>query len=145
MKIHAIDARKYTGQSQEIADTEPCPAGWVRCEIDPPHLGAEFVSRTLGWRPAQGETAEEIERKRAALESAYKALIENSICSIQSQTAWLAAFVLQTPCNGTKIMECKAWADRAWAQYHVDKANGLTVPTFSEPQPSYSFLETMTP
>ena len=145
MKIHQLNARKATGQSREILVNDPCPAGWVRCEIDPPHIGAEFVSSSLGWRPAPTETAEEIERKRATLEAAYKALIENSICSIQSQTAWLAAFVMQQPCNLVKIMECKAWADRAWAQYHVDKAEGLTAPTFSEPHPPYSFTETMTP
>lgn len=79
------------------------------------------------------------------LEQAYKSIVERSVCSLQSQTAWIGAFVTGGPINATKVGECKAWLNSLWAQYQIDKANQLSEPTFSEPQPPYSFMETVTP
>jgi hypothetical protein len=142
INIYQIDARKWTGARDEITDAAPCPAGWVRCEIEPQTIGAEFISRTLGWRVTEGRSAD---AHKAKLEAAYHALIAASICNLQSQTAWIAAVSFDEPCNLPKIAECQAWAKKAWAQYQVDKAAGLALPSFNEPQPPYSFLETMTP
>lgn len=79
------------------------------------------------------------------LEQAYKAIVERSVCSLQSQTAWIGAFVTGDPINASKVGECKAWLNALWAQYQVDKANELSEPSFNAPQPPYSFMETMTP
>ena len=142
INIYQIDARKWTGARDEISDAGPCPAGWVRCDVEPQAIGAEFVSRALGWRVMEDRSAD---ARKAKLEAAYNKIIADSTASLQSQAAWLEAYVKNLPRNQSKIDELIAWTKRAWAQYQSDKAAGLASPSFSEPQPAYSFQETMTP
>lgn len=79
------------------------------------------------------------------LEQAYKSIVARSVCSLQSQTAWIGAFITGDPINAAKVGECKAWLNSLWSQYQIDKANELSEPSFNAPQPPYSFMETMTP
>lgn len=142
MKIHQIDLStgRWLGQTATVAETAPVPRGWVAAEADP-QPGQRW--NLGGWHGMP--VAIDTEARKARLEAAYHAMVAGSLCNLQSQTAWLGAIALQQPCNQAKILECRAWLDRLWAQYHLDKAAGLESPTFAEPAPSYSFLETMTP
>lgn len=144
INIYKIDARKWTGASGEISDEDPCPSGWVRCEIEPQSVGDEFVGRTLGWRLATDNSGE-IEAAR--LESLYQAAMRQQTASCDANFYGLLIAVGALS-QGTgqavpeKASSCIAWLETLWSDYHARKASGSTDYDFSSyGKCPYSFLE----
>lgn len=144
INIYQINNRKWTGASSQISDTEPCPSGWVRCNIIPYTIGDEFVSLTVGWRSAPDNSAE-IEAAR--LESLYQGAMnqQNASCDANFYGLLTAIGALSIGTGQTvptKAAACIEWLETLWADYHQRKANGSTDYDFSSyGRCPFAFLE----
>lgn len=143
MKIYQLENRKWNGNSKNISDSDPCPYGWIRCDIEPDSIGLSFISKQLGWEISQNQ----INIESARLSSLYEAAMKQQTDTCDSNFFGLL-MAIGTLCKGTgqevpyKATSCINWLETLWTDYHTRKANGSTDYDFSMyGNCPFSFLE----